>query len=79
MPKELVTVLELQQHLPFRVYAEGCKTAEAQSSDEDRISQVPERSEGKTKAIRLQSYNFIFHIKRVNRWIHSFFRLSFLE
>ena len=42
----------LQQCLPFTVCAEGCKTAEEQSDDEVRTSQVPERSEGKTRVIR---------------------------
>ena len=41
----------LQQHLPFTVCAEGCEAAEEQSGDEVRTSQVPERSEGKTKVI----------------------------
>ena len=43
---------ELQQHLPFTVCAEGCETAEEQSDAEVRPSQVPERSEGKTKVIK---------------------------
>ena len=43
---------ELQQHLAFTVCAEGCETAEEQSDDEVRTSQVPERSEGKTRVIR---------------------------
>ena len=38
--------LQLQQLLPFTVCAEGCETAEEQSDDEVRTSQVPERSEG---------------------------------
>ena len=42
----------LQQHLPFTVCDAGCETAEEQSDDEVRTSQVPERSEGKTKLIR---------------------------
>ena len=46
----------LQQHLPFTVCAEGCETAEEQSDDEVRTSQVPERSEGKTKAISNSTY-----------------------
>ena len=41
----------LQQHLPFTVCAEGCETAEEQSDDEVRTSQVPEQSEGKTQVI----------------------------
>ena len=44
----------MQQHLPFTVCAEGCESAEEQSDDEVRTSQVPERSEGKTKVIRQQ-------------------------
>ena len=47
-------VLELQQHLPFTVCAEGCEIAEEQSDDEVRPSQVPEQSEGKTKVMRKQ-------------------------
>ena len=39
----------LQQHLLFTVCAEGCEAAEEQGDDEVRTSQVPERSEGKTK------------------------------
>ena len=44
----------LQQYLSFTVCAEGCESAEEQSDDEVRTSQVPERSEGKTKVIRQQ-------------------------
>ena len=36
------------------VCAEGCETAEVQSDDEVHTSQVPERSEGKTKVIKQQ-------------------------
>ena len=43
---------KLQQLLPFTVCAEGCEAAEEQSDDEVRTSQVPERSEGKTKVMR---------------------------
>ena len=43
---------KLQQCLPFTVCAEGCETAEEQSDDEVRTSQVPEQSEGKTKVIK---------------------------
>ena len=46
----------LQQSLPFTVCAEGCETAEAQSDDEVRTSQVPEQSEGKTKVIKKCTY-----------------------
>ena len=49
---------KLQQYLPFTVCAEGCETAEEQSDDEVRTSQVPERSEGKTKVIRQQYLPF---------------------
>ena len=48
----LIFIFPLQQHLPFTVCAEGCETAEEQSDDEGRTSQVPERSEGKTKLMR---------------------------
>ena len=47
-----------QQHLPFTVCAEGGETAEEQSDDEVRTSQVPEQSEGKTKVIRQQYLPF---------------------
>ena len=40
------------------VCAEGCETAEKQSDDEVRTSQVPERSEGKTKEIKQQYLPF---------------------
>ena len=49
-------VKSLQQLLPFTVCAEGCETAEEQSDDEVRTSQVPERSEGKTRVIRDSAY-----------------------
>ena len=42
----------MQQYLQFTVCAEGGETAEEQSDDEVRTSQVPERSEGKTKLMR---------------------------
>ena len=48
----------MQQHLPFTVCAEGCETAEEQSDDEVRTSQVSERREGKTKVIRQQHLPF---------------------
>ena len=44
--------MKLQQYLPFTVCAEGCEAAEEQSDGEVHTSQVPERSEGKTKVIR---------------------------
>ena len=47
---------KLQQCLPFTVCAEGCETAEEQSDDEVHTSQVPERSEGKTKMISNSTY-----------------------
>ena len=47
-----ISSFKLQQSLPFTVCAEGCETAEEQSDDEVRTSQVPEWSEGKTKVIR---------------------------
>ena len=50
--------MPLQQSLPFTVCAEGCETAEEQSDDEVRTSQVPEQSEGKTKVIRQQYLPF---------------------
>ena len=49
-------VVGLQQYLPFTVCAEGCETAEERSDDEVRTSQVPERSEGKTRVIRDSAY-----------------------
>ena len=55
---ELAICVKLQQHLPFTVCAEGCETAEEQSDDEVRTSQVPERSEGKTKVIKQQHLPF---------------------
>ena len=52
------SLLLLQQPLPSTVCAEGCETAEEQSDDEVRTSQVPERSEGKAKVIRQQHLPF---------------------
>ena len=49
---------KLQQRLPFTVCATGGETAEEQSDDEVRTSQVPERSEGKTRAMRKQYLPF---------------------
>ena len=54
----------LQQHRPFTVCAEGCEAAEERSDDEVRTSQVPERSEGKTRVIRKWSLPFTV-LKRV--------------
>ena len=48
----------LQQYLPFTVCVEGCETAEEQSDDEVRTSQVPEQSEGKTKMMKQQYLPF---------------------
>lgn len=48
----------LQQPLPFTVCAAGCRVAEEQSDDEAHTSQVPERSEGKTKVIKQQPLPF---------------------
>ena len=48
----------MQQPLPFTVCAEGGEAAEEQRDDEARTSQVPERSEGKTKMIRKWSLPF---------------------
>jgi len=48
----MLSSVTLQQYLPFTVCAEGCETAEEQSDDEVRTSQVPEQSEGKTKGIK---------------------------
>ena len=45
-------------YLPFTVCAEGYATAEGQSDDEVRTSQVPERREGKTKVIKQQYLPF---------------------
>ena len=50
--------VKLQQHLPLAVCAAECEAAEEQSDDEVRTSQVPERSEGKTKVIRQQYLSF---------------------
>ena len=57
---------KLQQHLPFTVCAEGCETAEERSDDEVRTSQVPERSEGKTKEIKQQHLSFTVLKRTVN-------------
>ena len=58
--KEILVIpaFRLQQPLPSTVCAEGCETAEEQSDDEVRTSQVPERSEGKAKVIRQQHLPF---------------------
>ena len=53
---EIIEIFELQQYLPFTVCAEGCEIAEEQSDDEVRTSQLPERSEGKTRVIRDSAY-----------------------
>ena len=56
----------LQQHLPFTVCVEGCETAEEQSDGEVRTSQVPERSEGKTKMMKQQHLPFTVLKHRTN-------------
>ena len=43
----------MRQRLPFTVCAAECEVAEEQSDDEAHTLQVPERSEGKTKVIRI--------------------------
>ena len=48
----------MQQHLLLAVCAAECETAEEQSDDEVYTSQVPERREGKTKAIKQQYLPF---------------------
>ena len=55
---QCLTSYKLQQSLPFTVCAEGCETAEERSDDEVRTSQVPERSEGKTKVMKQQYLPF---------------------
>ena len=57
-PVSRFSAVSLQQYLPFTVCAEGCETAEEQGIDEVRTSQVPERSEGKTKVIEQQCLPF---------------------
>ena len=56
-----------QQYLLFTVCAEGCETAEEQRDDEVRTSQVPERSEGKTKAISNSTYRLWYAPKGARR------------
>ena len=58
MVNYFTTFFMLQQHLPPAVCAEGCETAEEQSDDEVRTSQVPEQSEGKTKMMKQQYLPF---------------------
>ncbi|MDU2869250.1 hypothetical protein [Veillonella sp.] len=43
----MLSSVTLQQYLPFTVCAEGCETAEEQSDDEVRTSQVPEHETSK--------------------------------
>ena len=50
------TKMMKQQYLSFSVCAEGYETAEEQSDDDVRTSQVPERREGKTKVISNSTY-----------------------
>ena len=54
----------MQQHLLLAVCAPECETEEEPSDDEVRTSQVPERSEGKTKVIGQQCLPFTV-LKRV--------------
>ena len=63
-----IKVVWLQQYLPFTVCAEGCETAEEQSDDEVRTSQVPERSEGKIKVMRPQY--LLFTVLKLNIICH---------
>ena len=49
-------ISKLQQHLPPAVCVAECEAAEERSDDEARTSQVPERREGKTKAISNSTY-----------------------
>ena len=56
-------ILALQQYLLLTVCAAGCETAEEQSDDEARTSQVPERSEGKTKVISNSTYRLRYEPK----------------
>ena len=58
LSRQSTRIVLLQQSLPFTVCAEGCETAKEQSDDEVRTSQVPERSEGKTKVIKQQPLPF---------------------
>ena len=60
-----------QQCLLFTVYDEGCETAEEQSDDEVRTSQVPERREGKTKVIKQQCLLFMVLRLLHNKITHS--------
>ena len=64
----IVPCSKLQQPLPFTVCAEGCETAEEQSDDEVRTSQVPERSEGKIKVMRPQY--LLFTVLKLNIICH---------
>jgi len=59
--------LGLQQSLPFTECAEGCETAEEQSDDEVRTSQVPERREGKTKVTKDYIY-CLWHLSNFIYW-----------
>ena len=76
LSRQSTRIVLLQQSLPFTVCSEGCEIAKEQSDDEVRTSQVPERSEGKTKVIKQQplpftvlklkahaQYQFIFNIE----------------
>ena len=66
----------LQHYLPFTVCAAECEAAEEQSDDEVRTSQVPERSEGKTKVIKQQYLPFTV-LKHRNNIVFAFGRFHF--
>ena len=51
-------LIQLEKYLPFMVCAAKYEAVEEQRDDEVRTSQVPERSEGKTKVIRQQRLLF---------------------
>ena len=68
----------MQQHLPFTVCVEGCETAEERSDDEVRTSQVPERSEGKTKVMK-QQYLPLAVLKQMNELGKEFTNCNTLQ
>ena len=69
--KELRSVLQDNEPVSYThldVYKrQGCETAEEQRDDEVRTSQVPERSEGKTKAISNSTYRLWYALKGARR------------
>ena len=67
----------LQQHLPFTVCAEGCEAAEEQSDDEVRTSQVPERSEGKTRLI--WKWSLPFTVLKLGNFSSIYFFINLLQ